>query len=190
MRLKIAVSVVRSRPWAPSCFAPAAEAEERLSRLYAAIEAGTIDGTDPMLKERVAALKDGRDRAAEALDYAKRSSASPIEIDPIAIDRFSRLMREQLTSGDVAARKAYLSSVVDAVIVSEDKIRIIGSNDNIRSTFGPNGQPAPRVQKSNQRWCPGAGSNHRHCDFQSHALPTELPGRSRPAQKAGGSGGL
>src|SRR5579883_2237439 len=26
-------------------------------------------------------------------------------------------------------------------------------------------------------WCPGAESNHRHCDFQSHALPTELPGR-------------
>jgi hypothetical protein len=28
-------------------------------------------------------------------------------------------------------------------------------------------------------WCPGAESNHRHCDFQSHALPTELPGRAR-----------
>src|SRR5205809_4131166 len=26
------------------------------------------------------------------------------------------------------------------------------------------------------RWCPGAGSNHRHRDFQSRALPTELPG--------------
>jgi hypothetical protein len=25
-------------------------------------------------------------------------------------------------------------------------------------------------------WCPEAGSNHRHCDFQSHALPTELSG--------------
>src|ERR1039457_2260433 len=25
-------------------------------------------------------------------------------------------------------------------------------------------------------WCPGAGSNHRHADFQSAALPTELPG--------------
>ena len=24
-------------------------------------------------------------------------------------------------------------------------------------------------------WCLGAESNHRHCDFQSHALPTELP---------------
>jgi hypothetical protein len=90
--------------------------------------------------------------------------------------RFTRLVREQLASGDVAARKAYLSSVVDAIIVSEDKIRIVGSNDNIRSTFGPKGQPTPVVRKSVQEWCPGAGSNHRHCDFQSHALPTELPG--------------
>ena len=28
------------------------------------------------------------------------------------------------------------------------------------------------------KWCPGAESNHRHCDFQSHALPTELPGQA------------
>ncbi len=26
-----------------------------------------------------------------------------------------------------------------------------------------------------QEMCLGAESNHRHCDFQSHALPTELP---------------
>ena len=31
------------------------------------------------------------------------------------------------------------------------------------------------------KWCPGAESNHRHCDFQSHALPTELPGRTGDA---------
>jgi hypothetical protein len=62
-------------------------------------------------------------------------------------------MREQLVSGDFAARKAYLASVVDVIIVSEDKIRIVGSNDNIRSTFGPQGQPTPRVRKSVQEWC-------------------------------------
>ena len=28
-----------------------------------------------------------------------------------------------------------------------------------------------------RRWCPGAELNHRHTDFQSVALPTELPGR-------------
>ena len=31
-------------------------------------------------------------------------------------------------------------------------------------------------------WCPGLESNQRHCDFQSHALPTELPGH--PAKRA------
>jgi hypothetical protein len=35
------------------------------------------------------------------------------------------------------------------------------------------------------KWCPGAESNHRHCDFQSHALPTELPGRTMSVQEAG-----
>ena len=36
--------------------------------------------------------------------------------------------------------------------------------------------PSPTFRK---KWCPGTGSNRRHCDFQSHALPTELPGRGR-----------
>jgi site-specific DNA recombinase len=143
-----------------------ADTGERLSRLYASIEAGTIDGTDPALKDRVSALKSARDSALDALEYAKRSSALPIEIDPVAIDRFARLMREQLVSGDVAARKAYLSAVVDAIVVSDKTIRIIGSNENIRSTLGPDGQPTTVVRKSVQEWCPGAGSNHRHCDFQ------------------------
>jgi hypothetical protein len=49
---------------------------------------------------------------------------------------------------DVAARKAYLTSIIDAEIVSENKIRMMGSNDNIRSTFGPKGQPTRAVRKS------------------------------------------
>ena len=37
--------------------------------------------------------------------------------------------------------------------------------------------------RSTGEWCPGAGSNHRHRDFQSRALPTELPGRRDPAER-------
>ena len=36
------------------------------------------------------------------------------------------------------------------------------------------------------KWCPGTESNRRHCDFQSHALPTELPGHGDVARSSAG----
>ena len=36
------------------------------------------------------------------------------------------------------------------------------------------------------KWCPGADSNHRHEDFQSTALPTELPGHTESLKYAPG----
>ncbi len=69
-------------------------------------------------------------------------------------------MRERLVAGDVTARKAYLNAIVDAVIVSDRLIRIVGSNDNLRSTMGPEGDPKPAaVRKSVQKWCPWPDSN-------------------------------
>src|ERR1700728_1082321 len=52
--------------------------------------------------------------------------------------------------------------------------------------FCPMDERGPTIENAGERskWCPGAGSNHRHCDFQSHALPTELPGQV-PAQASG-----
>ncbi|MBX9845778.1 MAG: recombinase family protein [Xanthobacteraceae bacterium] len=135
------------------------DAEERLSRIYAAIEGGTLDGSEASLKERVKSLVSSRDKAVEALAYAKKSAANPVDIDTVAIERFIRLMRDRLVSADVAARKAYLAAIVDRIIVSERTIRIIGSNDNVQSAFCPDGQDAPPVRKSVQEWCPWPVSN-------------------------------
>src|SRR5213075_849144 len=53
-----------------------------------------------------------------------------------------------------------------------------------------------RIKAPKEGWCPGAELNHRHTDFQSVALPTELPGHgggliktgARPVQRIPGSG--
>ena len=41
-------------------------------------------------------------------------------------------------------------------------------------------RPKPQViEIYGKEWCPEPESNQRHCDFQSHALPTELSGQPR-----------
>lgn len=42
------------------------------------------------------------------------------------------------------------------------------------SLLGQNGPGA--IELKGKEWCPGADLNHRHHNFQSCALPTELPG--------------
>src|SRR3989344_5842910 len=37
--------------------------------------------------------------------------------------------------------------------------------------------------REEEKWCLGADSNHRHADFQSAALPTELPRRRPPTRE-------
>ena len=54
-------------------------------------------------------------------------------------------------------------------------------SDKMRCKLSIKGEEAECDQRlksdiGNEMWCPGADSNHRHEDFQSSALPTELPG--------------
>jgi site-specific DNA recombinase len=92
-------------------------------------------------------------------------------------------MREQLVSGDVAARKAYLSAIVDAIVVSDTTIPIIGSNDNIRATLGPDGQPATAVRKSVQEWC-GWSESNRHSS-RNRILKESCPSSSAQPHELG-----
>ena len=42
-----------------------------------------------------------------------------------------------------------------------------------------------QIFRFSKKWCLGADSNHRHADFQSAALPTELPRPNRSLKAKG-----
>ena len=104
------------------------DAEERLKRLYRLVEDGVTDLHD-VLKARLDGLQAERDRGRAALDAAESRQAGDIRVDPALIEKFGRMMRENLTTGTTPFRKAYLQSIIDVVEVDDGQIRIKGSKD-------------------------------------------------------------
>jgi len=56
-------------------------------------------------------------------------------IDSVKIDAFARLMTDKLDNGDINARNGYIRSIVDAIEVDDNAIRIIGSKDVLQAVI-------------------------------------------------------
>ena len=91
-------------------------------------------------------------------------------VDARKIDAFSRLMNEKLDRGDAGDRKGYVRSIIDAVDVDDHAVRIIGSREILQAAIADKQIENGNVRSFVRKWYPGAGSNHRHCDFQSRSL--------------------
>ncbi len=76
------------------------DAENRLGRLYAAIESGIADINDATLKERVAAVKTERDIAQTAHDRALAETNPRARITPDRIAASVEVMRKNVLTGD------------------------------------------------------------------------------------------
>ncbi|CAH1665943.1 Recombinase family protein [Hyphomicrobiales bacterium] len=119
------------------------EAEGRLGRLYQAIENGIADASDPTLKERVAAVKTERDIARVAFDRAVAEMQPDARITEDKIAAFVAVMRENVLTGDVPFRRAYLRAVIDNVEVDDTEIRIHGRRTVLeRLVMGGGAAPA------------------------------------------------
>lgn len=100
-------------------------AEDRLSRLYQAIESGMVpvDGT---LQQRIKQLQTARDAVLIDLANARKQVAPSIEqITPPQIAMFSEAMHQQLR--DKGFAKRYLQLLVDEIRVGESDATIVGS---------------------------------------------------------------
>lgn len=110
------------------------DCEDRMKRLYRSIEDGIVE-LDDILRERTAALKAQRERAKAALDHARAQCGMAAAINAEKIDAFARLMNAKLDAADTNARKGYINSIIDAVEVDDQAIRIIGSKDILQAAI-------------------------------------------------------
>jgi hypothetical protein len=103
------------------------------------------------LKERIASLKLDRDRAKTALDRIRHRSPAN-NIDPEVIERFGRIMRENITTGGIPFRKAYIQAVVDRVEVDDHAIRIIGDKAALEQVVAGRASTAAGVRSFVRNW--------------------------------------
>ncbi|MEP9374457.1 recombinase family protein [Mesorhizobium sp. KR1-2] len=134
------------------------EAETRLKRIYTMIEDGIAE-MDDILRERIAALKVDRERMQASLDRARTHAVPTSNIPPAVVEEFGRMMRENITSGDIPFRKAYIQAVVDQVEIGDKQVRIIGSKAAVHQAMTGNKKFWPGVRSFERKWRARKDSN-------------------------------
>src|SRR5687767_1943593 len=102
-------------------------AEAALGRLYAAIEAGTIDTDDPILRERIAGLKLKRDEAASFVRMLGGRDGSEDLIDSPKIDRFVQAAPTVLRNSEDPRRRALVHLLVRKAVLSQGSLALTGN---------------------------------------------------------------
>lgn len=110
----------------------ATEVQQRLNRLYEAIEAGVADLSDPDLASRISSLKAARDQANADSERATAllESSGRKALSRELLEEFSARARTRLRS-DGKFRRDYLRSFAQRVEIHDRTIRIGGTRDGL-----------------------------------------------------------
>ena len=129
----------------------AANAEDKLKRLYKLIEDGLAE-MDDLLKERITTLKGDRDRSREALIRARGNVKAKSEVTEEVVAKFGELMRQRIQEGNTPSRKAWLSSLIDRIEVDEGAIRMFGRKDVLEQCVVAGTSATPGVRTFVPEW--------------------------------------
>ena len=135
-----------------------AQVQDKLARLYKAIEDGIVE-LDQDLKGRVAALKNEKALIEATIDRLAAHSRTQAQISPEKLDAFAALMRTKLDTGDTQARKAYLRSVISRIEVDDQKVRIIGDKATLADVIAGSQTQAGNVRGFVRKWRARKDSN-------------------------------
>jgi hypothetical protein len=86
-------------------------------------------------------------------------NASPAPFEPEVIERFGRVMRENITSGEIPFRKAYIQSVVDRIEVDDSVIRILGNKATLEQAIAGRAVGSAGVRSFERKWRAQRDSN-------------------------------
>ena len=112
------------------------ETDQRLGRLYDAIESG-VAALDDGLKDRIAGLKAIRDQATADADriQATLDNAGNQSITPDMIDTLSEAARGSLRIEGGGYRRDHLRAFAQRVEVADKEVRIMGSKSELLQTL-------------------------------------------------------
>lgn len=137
----------------------AAEAQQRLSRLYEAIEEGIASLGDSALKDRIEVLKATRDQANADADRAKAllDSSANLATSPDTLRQFARRARSRLRGKDGRYRRDHFRNFAQRVEVHDTTIRIGGSTEGLLNAVVAIGreQLGAVVPSAVPQWLPG-----------------------------------
>ena len=165
----------------------ATEADQRLKRLYDAIETGVADLDDSDLKDRIATLKATRDQARTDADRgsALLDSATNRSITPEMLEAFAQTARQRMRLDGGDYRRDHLRALAQRVEVSEGEVRIMGSKSNLLQTLTAIGGNAGTGTQGNlvpisvPNWRRRGDSNPRYA-FGVYSLSRRAPSTTRP----------
>ena len=136
-----------------------ADANNRLRRLYDAIEREVIDIAEPEVADRIKAAKRDRTIAGIAKERVLARVGTTTELSPERIVALANLMSERIANGAVPFRTSYIRAAVERIEVGDDVAVIYGRNDVLRSHVANIRQVAETVPSSVQEWCTRQDSN-------------------------------
>ena len=142
------------------------ETDQRLNRLFDAIESGVADLHAPGLKERISGLKSIRehasadaDRAQAALDHAGNQAVSPD-----MVRTFARAARQRIRLDSGGYRRDHLRALAERVEAADTEVRTMGSKSElVRTLVAASGGKSGAVgaQSSVLKWRSRHDSNVR-----------------------------
>lgn len=138
-----------------------ADAQKGMDRLFSAIESGLLSVDDAGLKDR---LQSARGRLSSIQDtiasLERQLSGGLATVTPEKIEKFGRLLADNLRNGPPPFRKAYMRLLIERIELDDDEVRIIGPIGQLeRALETKDFQAMPAVPSSVREWRPHGEGN-------------------------------